>query len=178
MDGNCLSECLIYKASVSASTNKYYYGTCENTFKEHCNNHKCCFRNKSPEKTLNCPSMYGNWKRKILIILLIGILLWKRRNMFVDLESVIYAFVRSSLFQEQILTNLSQNVNIEISLLWSALKIDKKIYNIRCMELYLFFFLGVNIAEYHLMIGDMKHSAMVIYCCQLPPIYIRLLCFT
>ena len=31
MDGNCLSECLIYKASVSTTTNKYYYGTCENT---------------------------------------------------------------------------------------------------------------------------------------------------
>ena len=34
MDANCLSECLIYKASVNAATNKYYSGTCENTFKE------------------------------------------------------------------------------------------------------------------------------------------------
>ena len=34
MDGNCLSECLIYKASVITTTNKYYYGTCENAFKE------------------------------------------------------------------------------------------------------------------------------------------------
>ena len=60
MDGNCLSECLIYKASVNITTNKYYYGTCENTFKERynrentfkerCNNHKCSFRNKSREK--------------------------------------------------------------------------------------------------------------------------------
>ena len=50
MDGNCLSECLIYKASVSATTNKYYYGTCENTLKERYNNHKCSFRNKSREK--------------------------------------------------------------------------------------------------------------------------------
>ena len=55
------------------------------------------------KRILNCSSTYGNWKRKILIISLIGILLWNRRNMFVDLESVIYAFVRSSLFQEQIL---------------------------------------------------------------------------
>ena len=35
MDRNCLSECLIYKASVITTANKYYYGTCENTFKEH-----------------------------------------------------------------------------------------------------------------------------------------------
>ena len=40
MDGNCLSECLIYKASVSTSTNKYHYDTCENTFKERYNDHK------------------------------------------------------------------------------------------------------------------------------------------
>ena len=50
MDGNCLSECLIYEASVNTTTNKYYYGTCENNFKEHYNNHKCSFRNKSREK--------------------------------------------------------------------------------------------------------------------------------
>ena len=37
------------------------------------------------------------------VILLIGILLWNRTNMFLDPESVIYAFVRSSLLQEQIL---------------------------------------------------------------------------
>ena len=92
------------------------------------------------KRTLNCPSMYGNWKRKILIIiLLIGILLWKRRNnMFVDLESVIY--VRNSLLQEQILmfclinvTNLPQDADIEINLLWSALKIHKIIYTIQFM---------------------------------------------
>ena len=50
MDNNCLSECLIYKASGSTATNKYYYGTCENTFKQRYNNHKCSFRNKSREK--------------------------------------------------------------------------------------------------------------------------------
>ena len=33
MDGNCLSECLIYKASVNTTTNKYCYGFCKNTFK-------------------------------------------------------------------------------------------------------------------------------------------------
>ena len=50
MDGNCLSECLIYKASVITTANKHYYGTCENTFKERYNNHKSSFRNESREK--------------------------------------------------------------------------------------------------------------------------------
>ena len=35
MDGNCLSEWLICKAFVRTTTIKYYYGTCENNFKEH-----------------------------------------------------------------------------------------------------------------------------------------------
>ena len=34
MEGNCFSEFLIYKASVSTSTNRYYYGTCENTLQQ------------------------------------------------------------------------------------------------------------------------------------------------
>ena len=51
VDGNCLSECLIYKVFVSKTTNKYYYGTCEHTLKERYNNHECYFRNKSREKT-------------------------------------------------------------------------------------------------------------------------------
>ena len=59
-DGNCLSECLIYKACVSTTTNKYYYGTCEYTFKERYNNDNFSFRNKSREITLNCSSTYGN----------------------------------------------------------------------------------------------------------------------
>ena len=33
MDGYCLSECLIDKASVNTTTNKYSYGTYENTLK-------------------------------------------------------------------------------------------------------------------------------------------------
>ena len=45
MNRNCLFEYLIYKASVSTTTNKYYYGTCETTFEERYNNHKCSFRN-------------------------------------------------------------------------------------------------------------------------------------
>ena len=48
MDGNCLSKCLIHKASVNITTNKYYYVTCENTFTERYNNHECSY--KSTEK--------------------------------------------------------------------------------------------------------------------------------
>ena len=50
MDGKCLFECLIYKASVRRTTDKNCYGTCENTFKVHYNNRKCSFRHKSLEK--------------------------------------------------------------------------------------------------------------------------------
>ena len=76
MDGNCLSECLIWKASVSATTNKYYYGTCENTFKEPDNHHKCLFRNKSREKNTELFKHVWELKeREVLIILLIEILL-------------------------------------------------------------------------------------------------------
>ena len=64
MDGNCLSECLIYKASVITSTNKYYYGTCGNTFKERCNNHKCSFRKKSREKTTELSKYVWELKEK------------------------------------------------------------------------------------------------------------------
>ena len=64
IDGNCLSECLIYKASVSTTANKYYYGPCENTFKEHCNNHNCSFRNKSREKNTELSKYVWELKEK------------------------------------------------------------------------------------------------------------------
>ena len=75
-------------------------------------------------KTLNCPSMYRNRKRKILIILLIWILLWNSRNMFGIHENVTYAIVKRSPFLGQILMfcsinvmmMFSQNVDIEIIL--------------------------------------------------------------
>ena len=44
MDGKCLFECLIYKASVRRTTDKNCYGTCENTFKVHYNS--VCLRTK------------------------------------------------------------------------------------------------------------------------------------
>ena len=64
MDGNCLSECLIYKASVITIANRYYCGTCENTFKERYNNHKCSFRNKSPEKNTELSKCVWELKEK------------------------------------------------------------------------------------------------------------------
>ena len=64
MDGNYLSECLIYKASVNTTTNKYYYGTCENTFKERYNNHKSSFRNKSREKNTELSKYVWELKEK------------------------------------------------------------------------------------------------------------------
>ena len=106
MDGNCLSECLIYKASVS-TTNKSYYGTCENTFKEHEITRNVLLEINLLKRILNYPSMYPRKLKEseILIFLLIGILL----NMFVNLKSVIYAFVRSFLLQELIRIFYSKN---------------------------------------------------------------------
>ena len=63
-DGNCLSECLIYKASISTTTNKYYNGTCENIFKERYNNHHCSFRNKSREKNIELSKYLRKLKEK------------------------------------------------------------------------------------------------------------------
>ena len=81
MDGHCLSEYFIYKASVSTTTNKYCYDTYENTFKEHYNNHKCSFRSKFRGKNTELFKYLSELKeREISIILLIGILLWNRRN--------------------------------------------------------------------------------------------------
>ena len=64
MDGNCLSECLIYKASVITTANKYYYGTYENTFKVRYNNHKCSFRNKSREMNTELSKYVWELKEK------------------------------------------------------------------------------------------------------------------
>ena len=112
MDGKCLSECLIYKASVSTTTNIYYHGFCENIFKERYGKYKCSFRNKSREKNTELSKYVWELKKRS-----------RRICGFVDLESVTYAFVRSSLLQEQILMfcsvnvmSLSQNAGIEINL--------------------------------------------------------------
>ena len=76
MDGHCLSEYFIYKASVSTTTNIYCYDTYENTFKEHYNNHKCSFRSKFCGKNTELFKYLSELKeREISIILLIGILL-------------------------------------------------------------------------------------------------------
>ena len=64
MNGNCLSECLIYKASVGTNTHKYYYSTSENTFKERYNNHNCSFRNISPEKSTELSKYISELKGK------------------------------------------------------------------------------------------------------------------
>ena len=62
IDGDFLSECLICKASVRTTANKYYYGTCENTFNERYNNQKCLFRNKPRDK--NTESSKYIWELK------------------------------------------------------------------------------------------------------------------
>ena len=62
--GNCLSECINYKALVNTTTNTYYYGACENTFKERYNNHKCSFSYKSREKNTDLSKYVWDLKEK------------------------------------------------------------------------------------------------------------------
>ena len=46
LDGNCLQERIVYKATVKTSTSvNSYIGSCETTFKTRFNNHKQSFRN-------------------------------------------------------------------------------------------------------------------------------------
>ena len=122
MNGNCLSECFIYKASVSATSNKYYHGTCENALKERYNNHKCSSTNKSCENSTELSKYVWELKEKNI-------------NYFIDWDiamkaqkhvcgSQIYAFVRISLLLEKMLIfcsinviSLSQNAAMEINLL-------------------------------------------------------------
>ena len=138
---NYLSECLIYKASVSTTTNKYYYGTCENTFKEHYSNYKCSFRSKSLEKKCWIAEVCIGIEREIDINHFLN---WDIDMKLLEYVSgspdVIYVFLRSSFLQELILIfysinmmSLSQNTSIEINLLWIASKIDRIIYTIQCI---------------------------------------------
>ena len=60
LNQNCLSECLVYNAVVNTSTTKNYYGTCEKSFKERCNNHTSSFKSKHIRKVLSFLTTYGN----------------------------------------------------------------------------------------------------------------------
>ena len=47
LNGECLTQCLVYKATSTTSTNSFvYYGTSEGEFKSRYNNHAKCFRHR------------------------------------------------------------------------------------------------------------------------------------
>ena len=124
MDGNCLSECLIYKASVGRNTNKYYYGNCENTFKERYNNHNCYFRNKSHEKNTELFKYVWELKEKDINYSINWDIAMKTHKYVCGSRKCDLCIVRNSLLQEQILMicsinvmSLCQNAAIEINLL-------------------------------------------------------------
>ena len=52
LNGNCLTECVVYKATVSSANNpnRIYYGLTEGAFKTHFNAHKRSFRTESCRK--------------------------------------------------------------------------------------------------------------------------------
>ena len=68
MGGNCLSESLIYKSSLNTTTYECYNGTCKTLSKNVTISINVLLEINLAERTLNCPSMYRNRKREILII--------------------------------------------------------------------------------------------------------------
>ena len=68
MDGNCLSESLIYKTSLNTTTYECYNSTCKTLSKNVTRSINVLLEINLAERTLNCPSMYRNRKRELLII--------------------------------------------------------------------------------------------------------------
>ena len=175
MDDYRLFECLIYKAFITATTNNYFYGSCENTFKERYNNHhKCSFRKKSLEKNTELSKYVWKLKKRVVNYLINWDIATKSQNYVCGLRKCDFCTCVKLLIARADLNVFLNKPDDPVlkwrhrnNLLWIALKIDKIIYAIRCMKLYLFFFLSINIVENYLMIGDMKHSVMVICCCGL-----------
>ena len=68
LNGLCLTESIVYKATVSAATKPkmVYYGLTENRFKERYNDHTSSFRTRKYSKKLLCLATYGNSKIKAL----------------------------------------------------------------------------------------------------------------
>ena len=66
LNGKCLSDCIVYKATISAPSKptKFYYGLTERKFKERYNNHTSSFRNEDHRKDTEL-SKYV-WKLKEL----------------------------------------------------------------------------------------------------------------
>ena len=141
MDGHCISECLAEHLLIQLLINITVIFV-KKPLKNLTISIYVILETNLVKKTLNFLNIYGNWKRKLLINLLIMILLWNYRSMFVIPEGGIYAFVRRFLFTEHMQFQLSHSVNvitlfqnagIEINLVWSVLKIDKIIFIILCM---------------------------------------------
>ena len=55
LNGECLTQCLVYKATSTTSSNSFvYYGTSEGEFKSRYNNHTKSFRNR---ECINVPEL-------------------------------------------------------------------------------------------------------------------------
>ena len=59
MDENGISECIIYKASVTTATNKYYYGTMKTLPNNIAITIHVLLEISLVKSTQNCLSMYG-----------------------------------------------------------------------------------------------------------------------
>ena len=82
-------------------TNKCYYCSCKNTFKERYNNHKCSFRNKPCEKNTELPKYIWELKEKDINYFI---------NWFCGSQKCDLYIERSSLLQGKIVMFCSINV--------------------------------------------------------------------
>ena len=85
MNGNCLSDCLIQKHLLIQLLINITMVLLKILLKNLTITINFLLEINLVKRTLNCFSMYGNWKRKLLIVLSIFILLWNQRYMFEDL---------------------------------------------------------------------------------------------
>ena len=94
LDKKCLSEYLVYNASVDrldTNKTKHYYGTCEKNFKEHYNNHTSSFRNKSKEQSTELSKYIWVLKDNNIQYNLKWYITSKARRMYAEEESSICA---------------------------------------------------------------------------------------
>ena len=65
LDGNCLTKCSVYKASViGRNSQSEYVGTCEGPFKDRFNNHTKSFRNRKYESDTELSKLIWDLKDK------------------------------------------------------------------------------------------------------------------
>ena len=124
---------MINRASVDTTTNKYYYGTWENGFKEDFSNYTCSCRNKSREKNTQFSKYVWELKEKYTNCFINWDDAMKSQKFVCGLQKhdlcncgeLLLVRADSDVFCCINVMSLFQNSGIEINLLWSVLRTDK-----------------------------------------------------